>query len=48
MAKLSRKFPTFTIRKNTDVELGRKLTQMGYSHKKLTKDSAFAIRDGKS
>ena len=48
MTKLSKKFPTFTIRKNTDVELGRKLTQMGYSHKKLTKGSAFAVREGKS
>ena len=48
MAKLSKKFPTFTIRKSTDIELGRKLTQMGYTHKKITKGSAFAVKESKT
>ena len=48
MDKLSKKFPTFTIRKNTDIELGRKLTQMGYTHKKITKGSAFAVKESKT
>ena len=48
MDKLSKKFPTFTIRKNTDIELGRKLTQMGYSHKKITKGSAFTVKESKT
>ena len=47
MAKLTKKFPTFTVRKNTDIELGRKLTQMGYNHKKVTKGSAFTVKESK-
>ena len=43
MEKLANKFPTFNIGKNTDVELGRKLTQMGFSHRKQNKGSAFKV-----
>lgn len=47
MEKLANKFPTFNIGKNTDVELGRKLTQMGFSHRKQNKGSAFTVVENK-
>ena len=43
MATLEKRFPTFTIKKNTAVELGKKLTLMGFTHKKRANGSAFIM-----
>lgn len=45
MAKLDKLFPTFTIKKGTDVELGKRLTKMGYAHKRTNKGSSFRVAD---
>ena len=43
MQRLSQAFPTFVIAKNTDMELGRRLSKMGYDSKRKNKGSAFRI-----
>ena len=43
MKQLEKQFPTFTIKKGTDVELGKRLTKMGYEHKRNNKGSVFKI-----
>ena len=43
MKRLARKFPTFTIRKGTDMELGHRLSAMGYTYHKLTQGAAYRI-----
>ena len=43
MQRLAQAFPTFVIAKNTDMELGRRLTRMGYESKRQNKGSAFRI-----
>ena len=43
MKRLEKMFPTFTIRKGTDVELGKRLSKMGYERKRNNKGSAFEI-----
>ncbi len=45
MKRLAKSFPNFTIGKNTDKELGRKLTFMGYEHKRLTKGAAYRMTE---
>ena len=45
MKRLEKQFPTFTITKGTDVELGRRLTKMGYEHKRLNKGSVFRVEE---
>jgi predicted P-loop ATPase len=45
MKRLEKLFPTFTIMKGTDVELGRRLTKMGYEHKRLNKGSVFRVEE---
>ena len=45
MKRLEKAFPTFVVRKSTDKELGRKLVEMGYEHKRMTKGSAFRIKE---
>ena len=45
MAKLEKLFPTFTITKGTDIELGRRLTKMGYEHKRSNKGSVFRVEE---
>ena len=45
MKRLEKAFPTFVIRKSTDKELGRKLVEMGYEHKRMTKGSAFRMKE---
>ncbi|MCR5469522.1 MAG: DUF3874 domain-containing protein, partial [Prevotella sp.] len=45
MKRLEKLFPTFTITKGTDVELGRRLTKMGYQHKRLNKGSVFRVEE---
>ena len=43
MQRLAQSFPTFVIAKGTDMELGRRLTKMGYDSKRQNKGSAFRI-----
>ena len=38
-------FPTFTIMKGTDIEIGRRLTKMGYEHKRTNKGSVFRVEE---
>ena len=45
MKRLEKLFPTFTIMKGTDVELGRRLTKMGYEHKRTNKGSVFRVEE---
>ena len=45
MKRLAKSFPNFTIGKNTDKELGKKLTLMGYEHKRLTKGAAYRMKE---
>ena len=43
MKQLAKKFPTFTIRKGTDMELGRRLSAMGYKYHKLSSGAAYRM-----
>ena len=45
MKRLEKQFPTFTITKGTEVELGRRLTKMGYQHKRSNKGSVFKVEE---
>ena len=45
MKRLAKSFPNFTIGKNTDKELGRKLVDMGYEHKRQNKGSSFRMKE---
>ena len=45
MQRLAQAFPTFVIAKNTDMELGRRLKGMGFEHKRVTKGSAFRMKE---
>ncbi len=45
MKRLEKLFPTFTIMKGTDVEIGRRLTKMGYEHKRTNKGSVFKVEE---
>jgi predicted P-loop ATPase len=45
MNRLARKFPTFTIRNGTDMELGRRLLAMGYKSHRLTGGSAYRVKE---
>ena len=45
MSRLARKFPTFTIRNGTDMELGRRLAAMGYKSHRLTGGSAYRVKE---
>ena len=45
MKRLEKLFPTFTITKGTDSELGKRMTKMGYEHKHTNKGSAFRIEE---
>ena len=45
MKQLAKAFPTFTIRKGTDIELGRRLVAMGYEQHRLTKGMAYRMRE---
>ena len=45
MRRLEKLFPTFTIKKGTDIELGKRLTKMGYEHKRTSKGSAFRVEE---
>ena len=44
MKRLAELFPTFSIAKGTDRELGRRLVKMGYEHKRRNKGSAFRVK----
>ena len=43
MKRLEKMFPTFTIKKGTDVELGKRMSKMGYERKRNNKGSAFRV-----
>jgi hypothetical protein len=43
MQQLKDRFPTFIVRKNTDMELGRRLNDMGYPYHKSNKGAAYRI-----
>ena len=43
MKRLEKMFPTFTIKKGTDIELGKRLAKMGYERKRNNKGSTFKI-----
>ena len=43
MKRLEKMFPTFTIKKGTDVELGKRLVKMGYERKRNSKGSVFRV-----
>ena len=43
MKRLEKMFPTFSIKKGTDVELGKRLSKMGYERKRNNKGSAFKV-----
>ena len=43
MKILARKFPTFIIHKGTDMELGRRLSAMGYRYHKLCNGAAYRM-----
>ena len=45
MKKLEKQFPTFTIAKGTDVEVGKRLNKMGYEHKRTNKGSVFKVEE---
>lgn len=45
MKRLARSFPTFVIGKNTDKEIGRKLTEMGYEHKRHNKGALYRMKE---
>ena len=45
ISRLARKFPTFTIRNGTDMELGRRLAAMGYKSHRLTGGSAYRVKE---
>ena len=45
MKRLEKAFPTFTIRKYTDRELGKKLGDMGYEYRKLTKGASYRMAE---
>ena len=43
MKRLEKAFPTFTIKKGTDIELGKRLVKMGYERKRNSRGSSFKI-----
>ena len=45
MKRLEDAFPTFIVKKGTDMELGRRLTKMGYDSKRQNKGSAFRMKE---
>ena len=45
MKRLAGSFPNFTIGNNTDKEVGRKLTQMGYERKHQTKGVSYRMQE---
>ena len=45
MKRLEKAFPTFVVKKHTDKELGYKLSDMGYEHKKQTKGASYRMKE---
>ena len=45
MKRLEKAFPTFTVRKNTDKDLGVKLTDMGYEYKRQNKGASYRMKE---
>ena len=45
MKRLEELFPTFSVTKTADVELGKRLTRMGYERKRNSKGAAFVLQE---
>ena len=45
MKRLAKLFPTFTIMKHTDMELGKRLARMGYKDKRLAKGKLYFMKE---
>ena len=45
MKRLEELFPSFSMTKTADVELGRRLSKMGYERKRNSKGSAFVLQE---
>ena len=45
MRRLAQLFPTFTIMKHTDMELGKRLARMGYKDKRLAKGKLYYMKE---
>ena len=45
MKRLARSFPTFVMSNNTDKEVGRRLTLMGYERKHQTKGASYRMKE---
>ena len=45
MKRLEELFPTFVTTKMTDVELGKRLSRMGYERRRNSKGSAFVLQE---
>ena len=45
MKRLEKMFPTFIIKKGTDIELGKRLIKIGYERKRNSKGSIFRIEE---
>jgi len=45
MKRFEKAFPTFVVKKNTDRELGHKLSDMGYEYKKQNKGASYRMKE---
>ena len=45
MKRLEELYPTFNMTKMADVELGRRLSKMGYERKRNSKGLAFVLQE---
>ena len=45
MKHLEKAFPTFVVKKNTDKELGHKLSEMGYEYKRQNKGASYRMKE---
>ena len=45
MKRLEELYPTFNVTKTADVELGRRLSKMGYERKRNSRGSAFVLQE---
>ena len=45
MGKLEKLFPSFIIRGNTNMELGKRLNALGYEHKKTNKGASYRMKE---
>ena len=45
MKRFEKAFPTFVVKKNTDRELGHKLSDLGYEYKKQNKGASYRMKE---